>query len=249
MELGLSRKVALVLGASRGIGLEVGRCLASEGACVIGVSRSEGTNGQTISSESGKVSPLAIDLLSPGGAVKLHETLVSAKLLPDIIVHCYGGTLGHGSAMTDISGWRDVMHCNFELPIEINNLFLPDMLSRGWGRVVHISSAAAYASDAATPYAVAKRSLDAYVKRLAGEIADRNVVASSVVPCAVSYPGNKWSEMERTAPSEAQEYLERRVGAKRFATPHDVARVVTFLASECASFCHGSIVNVDGYSY
>ncbi|WP_417781918.1 SDR family NAD(P)-dependent oxidoreductase [Terasakiella pusilla] len=245
MDLGIENKVAIVLGGTKGIGLACVERFLEAGCHVISVARSQGN----VEGLHGRLDFIEVDLMAENGCESLLTEVAALKVSPDIIVHAYGNTLGFGSAMTDVSDWRAVMRYNFELPLEINNRFLPALLEKRWGRVVHVSSAAAYAPDAATPYAVAKHTLDAYVKRLGGEVAPHNVVVSSVVPSATTYPGNKWDMMAQQEPVQAQEYVEKRIGAKRFAHAGEVADVILFLSSKRASFCHGSIVPVDGYAY
>lgn len=244
MDLEIRDKVALVLGGTKGIGLACVERFLEAGCHVISVARSKGA----VESLQGRLDFIEVDLMASNGCETLFKALAALQVKPDIVVHAYGSTLGFGSALTDVADWRQVMRYNFELPLEINNLLLPDLQEKNWGRVVHVSSASAYATDAATPYAVAKRTLDAYVKRLGGEVAPHNIVVSSVVPSAVAYPGNKWDELNRQSPAQAQAYVEKRIGAKRFATAGEVADLILFLSSQRASFCHGSIVPVDGYA-
>jgi len=222
MNLGIEGRTALVVGASRGIGLEVARELRAEGCKVVTASRTEG-----------------IDLMPEGAPQAFCATLQP----PDIIVHVIGGSQGLTGTLLPSSDWAKVWRLNLGIAHDINAAFIPVMQRNKWGRIIHITSIASTGVTGYSPYASAKAALNGYVKAVSREFSKDGVLINAVSPGTVYTEGRYFAslnEAQRTA------YFDQYLPINRFGRAEEVAKVVAFLASEHAGYMAGSIVAVDG---
>lgn len=222
MNLGISGRTALVVGASKGIGLEIVRELRAEGCKVQTASRTEG-----------------FDLMPIGGP----ERLLSAIQLPEIIVHVLGGSQGVTDTLGPSSDWAKVWRLNLGIAHDINRLCIPMMQRNKWGRIIHISSNAQKIGTGYAPYVSAKAALDGYVKIVSKEFAKDGVVITAVAPGIVHTPGRYYASLDS---KEQEEYFNKYIPTKRFGRAEEIAKAVAFLASEHAAYMSGSILTIDG---
>lgn len=250
MDLGLSGKCALVTGAGRGLGQAIARCLAKEGARVALVARSE-SDLQALSDEMGGAAAghhaVAMDLMPDGAPAALMRNLAGHDFADlDIVVHNLGGTLDIKDPFCSLEDWRRVYRFNFEVAVELNTMVVPGMQSRGWGRVVHISSISAMENHGPVTYCAMKAALTAYTRSFGGVVAPDGVVVSAVLPGAVFTDRGYWDTASRENPVHVEKFLTERQRIGRFGRTEEIGNYVTYLCSELASFNTGSIVPVDG---
>ena len=224
MNLGIDGRQALVVGGSKGIGLEIVRELRAEGCKVISVSRSEG-----------------VDLMSPGVPESFCREIQDTP--PDIIVHVLGGSQGVTDTLSSSLDYGKVWRLNLGISIDINDFFLPLMQRNKWGRIVHITSNATRIGTGYAPYTSAKGALEGYVKVLAREVSKDGVIVSAVAPGIVHTPGRYYASLDS---KEQEEYFNRYLPIHRFGRAEEVAKVVAFLASEHSAYMGGSIIQIDG---
>lgn len=224
MNLGISGRTALVVGASRGIGLEIARELKSEGCKVIPASRTHG-----------------YDLMPEDGPAKLVEAIRDTP--PDIIVHVLGGSQGMTETLAPASTWAKVWRLNLGIAHELNCAFIPTMQRNRWGRIIHISSNAHRIGTGYCPYGSAKAALDGYVKMVSKEFSKDGVIITAVAPGIVHTPGRYYASLDD---KEQEEYFNRYIPIQRFGRAEEVAKVVAFLSSDHSSYMAGSIVAIDG---
>lgn len=218
-------RTALIVGSSRGIGLECARELARQGVEVSTVSRSAGT--------------YKFDLMPKGAPEEL------VKKLPhiDIIVHCIGGSQGITDTWASSQDWQKVWRLNLGIAHDINRLLIPAMRKNGWGRVIFISSTAPRLKIGYAPYCSAKGALEAYVGIVSKEISADGVIMSAVAPGTIYTEGRYFSTLKGRA---KKDFLNHYLPIGRLGRAEEVAKVVGFLASDAASYMAGSIVPVDG---
>ena len=224
MNLGISGRQALVVGASRGIGLEIVRELRAEGCKVFTASRTEG-----------------FDLMPEDGPKRLIEAI--AQTPPEIIVHVLGGSQGITGTLSSSSEWAKVWRLNLGIAHEINRAFIPLMQRNKWGRIIHISSNATQIGTGYCPYTSAKAALEGYVKVVSREFSKDGVIITAVAPGIVHTPGRYWASLDS---KEREEYFNKYIPIQRFGRAEEVAKVVAFLASDHASYMAGSVVRIDG---
>lgn len=249
VKLGLGGRKALVVGASKGIGRHIALTLASEGATVTAVARS-GWLLESLASELPVVPECqhayrVADVLAEDPSVLASELL--AEFGPfDIVVHNVGGSLTSRNPLGSVSEWRHAWMFNAGAAIAMNSVLLPDMVERGYGRVVHISSISAVMLRGNPLYASSKAFLNAYVTTVGRALAPTGVVVAGVMPGAVSFPGSYWDQHQQHDPDRCHDFLSHHQAAMRFGDPQEVADVVAFLASEKSSFMAAALVPVDG---
>jgi len=237
MNLGIAGRLALVVGASRGIGMEIARELWSEGCRVISVARS------VQAQELDRRIYIRCDLMPEGEPERLAEQIGAQHGAPDIIVHVLGGSQGITDTLAPSSDWAKVWRLNLGIAHDLNRVFLPAMQANRWGRIVHISSNAPRIGTGYCPYTSAKAALEGYVKMVSKEVSKGGVIVTAVAPGIVHTPGRYYASLDSR---QQEEYFNQYIPIHRFGRAEEVAKVVAFLCSDHAAYMAGSIVSIDG---
>jgi 3-oxoacyl-[acyl-carrier protein] reductase len=247
MDFKIKGRLALVTGASRGIGRGIATELANEGARVILVARSkealEATRLELPNPDSHFV--LAADLMADGGVQQVADAVAALGDL-DIMVHNLGGSAMVFPVFAPSEEWQKVWQFNVGIGHELNRLLIPQMVERKWGRVIHISTLAAMTGKGYAAYSSAKAALNGYVRAVNREVSRHNVILSAVAPGAVRIEGRHFDKVLKENPAGLDDYFKNNQPIHRLGKIEEVAAVVTFLCSEQAAFMAGSIVGVDG---
>jgi 3-oxoacyl-[acyl-carrier protein] reductase len=247
VDLGIKDRLALVTGASRGIGQALAKGLASEGARVVLVARSvdalEAVRLEMTVPDRHRV--VALDLMAEGSVQKLADTIGKLGNL-DIMVHNLGGSLQIQQVFAPTDDWKKVWQFNVGICQDLNRIFISPMIERRWGRIVHLSSHSATTYFGNAAYVSSKCALEAYVKSISREVSRHNVIVSAVAPGAIVVEGRYFAKIEKENSAALQKYLDDHLPIRRLGTPNDVAGVVAFLCSEQASYMAGAVVAVDG---
>lgn len=250
MDLGIKGKKALVTGGAIGIGQAIAVDLAKEGAMVAITSRNREQINKTLELLNGgeeKHYGIQCDISEEGAPAKLADDLANNFGNPDIVVNNAGSTQGITDPYCSISDWRKIFRLNLEVPIEINNLFIPHMKKEDWGRIVNITAGAALENSGPVPYCTSKASLTAYTRCMGRILAieTSNVVMSAVLPGVVLTEGGHWDNILKERPEHAEKYLRERCPLGRFGKTNEISPMVVHLCSEKATFNQGSIILVD----
>lgn len=249
MNLDINGKIALITGAGRGLGNSIARCLASEGARIVAVSRTESDLAGLIEQIGGEKSGhlwWPLDLLEKDSPLKLLDFLKARGISPDIVVHNVGGTLEVRDPFCTVEDWRRVMQLNVEVPLILNRELVPPMQARRWGRVCHVSSISALENQGPPAYCAAKAALVAYTRSFGRYVAPQGVIVTAILPGAVFTEGGYWDTASRERPEHVEKYLKERMAIKRFGRLEEIGEVVAFMCSQKSSFCVGSSFLVDG---
>jgi len=249
MELGINGRLALVTGASRGIGKAIALALAKEGVRVAVVSRSKPDLNRLMAempNGNKRNFAIALDLEKENAPQILFKRLKNDFGIPEIIVHNLGGTLDIRDPFCSIEKWRRVFRVNFEVAVEINSLIVPYLQKKKWGRIIHISSISAMENHGPVTYCATKAALTAYARSFGGVVAPDGVVVSAVLPGAIFTKNGYWDITSRKDPVHVKKFLTERQRIGRFGRPEEIGNFVVFLCSELASFNTGSIIPVDG---
>jgi len=260
MDLGLSGRVAIVTGASRGIGHACAAELAAEGAHVVVVSRDAERNAaacaeiasQAKAGAHGRVLAAPADL-NDEAAVRAVLHLATKELgRLDILVNC-AAVIGRGEFFSlDAAKWEKLFDDKLNGTARCIRLAAPLMRQRRWGRIVNVlGGAARQPQPAAVSVGLNNAAILNLIKALAGDLARDNVLINAVIPSVIHserLDDTIRAEAVRTGKSEADMRAQRvaRIPLGRMGEGREVAAVVAFLASERASFVTGCAWNVDG---
>jgi 3-oxoacyl-[acyl-carrier protein] reductase len=262
MDLQLADKVALVTGSSSGIGAEIARTLAREGASVIVHGRSSSQAEQvalSITKDGGDAVAVTGDLATDEGAEQVARAALAAKGAVDILVNNAGTYENLGWMETTAKGWAERYDTNVLSVVRLVQRFIPQMKARGWGRLIQMASGEATQPFAFMPdYAATKAALVNLTVSLAKELARTGITVNTVSPgiivtsgvesfyrevAATRGWGTQWEEIEQGV---LREVLDNPVG--RLGRVEDVGHVVAFVASPLAGFINGANLRVDGGS-
>lgn len=248
MELGIKDKLAVVTGASKGIGKGIALALAQEGARVAFVARDKARLEETLKELPGGASRHRLfqaDLMTPEGLAAFTKG-VQALGAPEIVVHNLGGSLGITDPWSPASEWERVWRYNVGIGIELNRAFIPEMIRRKWGRVVHLSTLSHVTFSGNAPYVASKTALTGYIKTIGREVAKHGVVVSAIAPGAIYSQGRYFAKIMKENPALIEQYYKEHLPAWRLGTAEEIGRIVAFLCSDHAGFMTGSIVAADG---
>lgn len=251
MELGINGRLALVTGGATGIGKAIALELAREGVKVIVTSRKKDRVDSTVDSllniSSGH-SGYVVDIIQEGGPSELMHKIFKDHGEPDIVVNNVGDTLGILDPLCSLEDWSRLFRLILGVAIEINNLVIPKMRIKKWGRIVNITAGAGMENSGPVPYSSLKAAFTAYSRSMGRVLAieKTGIVMSAVLPGVVLTEEGHWAEVLKSNPEHATKYLEDRTVLRRFGTPEEISPMVALLCSDLASFCVGSIVPVEG---
>ena len=248
MDLGLSGKVAVVTGSSRGIGLGIARSLAGEGAAVVLCARgAEGLDAAVATFEgSGRAIGVVADLSAPDGPVAVVQAAVDGFGGLDIVVNCVGGSGARTFADMDAADLQAVLDRNLFPAVNVSRAAVPPLRARGGGVILMIASVWGRESGGSPGYNVAKAAEISLAKAMSRDLAPDGIRVLSVAPGSTLFPGGSWDRRVRDDPEGMAAFVEREFPWKRFGTVEEVANVVTFLVSPRASWVVGTCVAVDG---
>ena len=237
----LESKIALVTGASRGIGRAIAAELARQGARVVGTATTaDGAKAITESGVAGKV-------LNVRDAAQ-SDAVVSAiqKELGDIAILVNNAAVTRDSLalrMND-ADWDEVMETNLKSVFRLSRAVMRGMMRARWGRIINITSVVgASGNPGQANYAAAKAGVVGMAKSLARELGSRNITVNCVAPGFID------TDMTRTLPQEQRNALLAQIPLGRLGRPEDIAAAVAYLASPDAAYVTGAVLHVNGGMY
>jgi 3-oxoacyl-[acyl-carrier protein] reductase len=241
-------RVALVTGASRGIGAAIADTLASRGARVIGTATSP-AGAQAISE---RLAALATDLDSvgaghvldvneAGAAEELVKTITAEAGAPVILVNNAGITRDQLLMRMKDEDWDTVMETNLRSVFRVSKACLRGMMKARFGRVINIASVVGTTGNPGQAnYAAAKAGMVGFSKSMAREVASRNITVNVVAPGFID------TDMTRALNEDQREALMKDIPMGRLGTPEDIAEAVAYLASDAGAYLTGQTLHVNG---
>ncbi len=246
MDLKIKGKKALITGASGGLGKAIAQSLMLEGVDVCIVARNLFKMQEYLKDTNGNNLALQYDLIEENAPTLMVNEMLEKFGMPDIIIHNVGGTLDLADPFCGIENWKKVYRFNLEISLEIDQILLPKLQERKWGRVINISSIASVENQGPVPYCAIKAALTAYTRSMGRIVSSDGVSMSAVLPGAVFTEGGYWDYTSKNRPEHVEKYLNERMAIKRFGTLEEISKIVTFLSSDYAGFVVGSSFVVDG---
>ena len=247
MEMNLEGKVAIVTGASRGIGAAIADTLAAAGAQVAGTATTE-AGAVAISERLQRNSPdsrgFVLDVNDVEGAASLVKTVSDELGAPTILVNNAGITRDQILMRMKDEDWDSIMDTNLRSVFRLSKACLRGMMKARGGRIISISSVVgATGNPGQSNYAAAKAGMVGFSKSLAREIASRNITVNVVAPGFID------TDMTQALDEGQREALMADIPLKRLGAPEDIAATVLFLASEQGGYITGQTLHVNGGMY
>jgi len=245
--MSLEGKVALVTGASRGIGVAIADMLGKAGATVIGTSTSEGGAEQ--------ISARFAEQKIQGKGVKLNVTDGEAVIAvikgitadfgaPTILVNNAGITKDNLLMRMKEEEWSDVIDTNLNAIYRITKACAKGMTKARWGRIINISSVVGSMGNAGqTNYAATKAGVAGFSRALAKELGSRNITVNTVAPGFID------TDMTKELPEASREAMLSGIPLARLGQPEEIAAVVEFLAGDGGAYISGETIHVNGGMY
>ncbi len=246
LDRSVAGRVAVVTGAASGMGRATAWLLADEGAAVAALDVDRSGLAETVDAitDAGGTALAVVCDLADAGAIEQAVTRVRAELGPvDILINNAGLVAGapvDGADYEDV--WEAALEVNLTAQIRMVRACLEDLKRNGDGRIVNVASTeGVMATPRTSPYTVSKHGVVGLTRALAVELGRWGVTANAVCPGPIRTP------MTASIPEEAKNtYARRRVPARRYGDPEEVAQITLSLVLPAASFVNGSVVLVDG---
>lgn len=242
--ISLEGQVALVTGASRGIGRAIAEQLAALGAKVVGTATTE-SGAAAISAYLGDKGQGLV--LNVGDADSIEQCLETIKAQfgdIDILVNNAGITRDNLLMRMKEEEWFDIMQTNLTSVYRLSKAVLRSMMKRRHGRIISIGSVVGSMGNAGqTNYAAAKAGVLGFTKSLAKEVASRGITVNAIAPGFID------TDMTKELSEEQKEAIFSQVPANRLGKPEEIAAAVAFLASGPAAYITGETIHINGGMY
>lgn len=248
MDLGLSGKVALVTGSSRGIGRGIATRLVDEGARVVFCARGSEPLDEAVAAvdDADRSHGVVADVTTPEGAEAVVRGAIEAFGALDIVVANVGGSGARTIHDVDVPDLEDVLGRNVVPALAVSRAALPHLRERGGGVIAFVASIWGREGGGGPSYNVAKAAEISLAKAMANGLAQDGIRVFSVAPGSTLFPGGSWERRSREDPDGIADFVARELPWGRFGTVDEVADVVTFLVSPRASWVVGTCVTIDG---
>lgn len=245
--INLQNKIALVTGASRGIGRAIAVSLAKNGAYVFGTATTaDGAKNITNFFQEAGLSGegLVLNVTNPESIEELFATFASQEKNPEILVNNAGITADNLLLRMSDEEWLNVIDTNLSSVFRLTRAAIKSMFRARKGRIINVGSVVASSGNPGqVNYSAAKAGMIGFSKSLAAEVASRGITVNVVAPGFID------TDMTQALPELVRTELLKRIPAKRLGNVDDIANLVTFLASDASSYITGETIHVNGGMY
>jgi 3-oxoacyl-[acyl-carrier protein] reductase len=245
--MSLNEEIALVTGASRGIGKAIAAVLGGRGATVIGTATTDkgaGAISEALASSGIKGAGKVLDVTDPGSVDALMKDIKDEFGAPTILVNNAGITRDNLLMRMKEEEWDDVIQTNLTSAFRMSKACLRGMMKAKRGRIITITSViGATGNPGQANYAATKAGVVGFTKSLAREVGSRAITVNAVAPGFID------TDMTRALPDEQREALLEQIALGRLGAVEDIAHAVAFLASADAAYITGETIHVNGGMY
>lgn len=252
MDLGLTGKVAIVTGSSRGLGLAAATALAEEGANVVVCARGQDAlkkaadSIQKKAAANARVAMVTADVSTEDGARKIVDTAVAQFGRIDVLVNNVGTAKGADLESTTDAEWQEAIEQTLYPAVRMSRLAVPHIRKQGGGAIVTVSSIFGREAGGRMTYNAVKAAEISLTKSLAQQLAKDQIRVVSIAPGSILFEGGSWWKRQQADPDGIAKFVKQELPFGRFGTPDEVGAAIAFLASPKASWISGTTVVVDG---
>ena len=252
MDLGLTDKVAVVTGSSRGLGLASARALVAEGCRVCLCARGEEQLAEAAlevaaaAKRPNMILTVQADVSTAAGIEMVIARAVETFGGLDVLVNNVGRAAGSDRLGTSDAEWQAAFDETLFPAIRASRLAVPHMKARGGGAIIMIASIYGREAGGRMTYNAVKAAEISLAKALAQQLAPLNIRVNSVAPGSIMFAGGSWHRRQQADPAAIADMIARELPFGRFGRPDEVGSVVAFLASHKASWISGASIVVDG---
>ena len=243
----MSDKVALVTGASRGIGQAIAKQLGSMAYTVIGTATTD-SGAEKISAylkEAGiNGEGMALNVGDADSIPALIKTITENYAAPTVLVNNAGITRDNIIMRMKDDEWEDVIATNLSAIYRVSKACVRGMTKARWGRIINISSVVGSMGNIGqSNYAATKAGIEGFSRSLARELGSRNITVNSVAPGFID------TDMTKALSDEQRELMMSNIPLSRFGEPEEIAAIVGFLAGDAGGYITGETIHVNGGMY
>jgi 3-oxoacyl-[acyl-carrier protein] reductase len=251
MDLGLTDRVAIITGSSRGLGFASAKSLASEGCRVAICARTpealqEARRRLVEIGGEDRVLAIEADVSREDGTREIIDRTVATFGGIDVLVNNVGLARGGSLLETTDEVWQEAVDQTLMPAVRASRLAVPHMQKRGGGSIIMIASVYGREAGGRMTYNAVKAAEISLAKSLAQQLAPMNIRVNSVSPGSILFEGGSWWKRQRDDPAAIAEFVKRELPFGRFGKPEEVGDVVAYLSSPRASWISGTSVVVDG---
>ncbi len=245
--MSLNEKVALVTGATRGIGAAIAQALGEAGATVIGTATTE-AGAEKISQRFKELNiagkGMVLDVASIESINTVIDSATSEFGAPTILVNNAGITKDNILMRMKEEEWLDVIETNLTAVFRLAKACVRPMTKARWGRIINISSVVGAMGNAGqSNYSASKAGVGGFARALAKELGSRNITVNTVAPGFID------TDMTKDLPEANKESMLTQIPLGRLGASEEIASVVSFLASDAAGYITGETIHVNGGMY
>ncbi len=251
MDLGLTGKVAVVTGGSRGLGLAAAEALIGEGAHVVVCARGAEQLQMAVeqlraaAANGARAEAVTADVSTQHGVASVIETTIKTFGRLDVLVNNVGVGKGGDLEATSDAEWHEAFDHTLFPAIRASRLAVPHLRKQG-GAIVIVSSIFGRESGGRMTYNAVKAAEISLTKSLAQQLAKDQIRVVSVAPGSIMFDGGSWWKRQQADPKGIAEFISRELPFGRFGRPEEIGAAIAFLASPKASWVSGTTVVVDG---
>ncbi|HQV24494.1 MAG TPA: 3-oxoacyl-ACP reductase FabG [Acinetobacter sp.] len=235
------KKVALVTGASRGIGAAIAQRLIQDGFFVVGTATSESGAEKIVENYAENGTGMVLDVRDGDSIDALVSEIEQKYGSVLILINNAGITKDNLLLRMSEDDWDDILNIHLKAVYRLSKRVLKGMTKARFGRIINISSVVAHlANPGQANYSAAKAGIEAFSRSLAKEMGSRQITVNSIAPGFIA------TEMTEQLSEDVRKKMSDQVALNRLGEPQDIANAVSFLASDQASYITGTVLHVNG---